>query len=217
MPDLDFQVTGVEAAVHGLTPLLQFQLAIRNQPEAETIHTVMLHAQIQIESPKRTYNDSEKEKLVELFGRPERWGQTLRNRLWGLSDTTLRRFAGNTRAVLPMPCTFDLNVAATKYFQALEGGDVSLLFLFSGTIFYEAKDGRLQVEQISWNKECAYRMPLSVWQNMMDRHFPNSSWFCLQRDIFDRLYAYKRSQGFATWEDTIAGLLPAEQKKEAVV
>ena len=217
MPDLDFQVIGVEAAVRGLAPLLHFNLSIRNQPEEEKIHTVMLHSQIQIQAPQRSYNPQEKEKLVELFGTPDQWGRTLRNRLLGLSDTTVRGFSGTTEAVLSMPCTFDLNVAATKYFHALEGGEVPLLLLFSGSVFYEAKDGRLQVQQISWNKECAFKMPLEVWQKMMDQHFPNSAWLYLQRSVFDRLYAFKRNQGFATWEETMACLLEGKQKEEAVV
>jgi hypothetical protein len=217
MPDLDFEVIGVEAATRGLAPLLHFKLAVRNQPETETIHTVMLHIQIQLQTPQRSYNASEKEKLVELFGRPERWGQTLRNRLWGFSNTTVRGFTGSTEATLPMPCTFDLNIAATKYFHALEDGDVPLLFLFSGSVFYAGADGRLQVQQISWNKEHVYRMPLAVWRDMMEEHFPNSAWLHLQRDVFDRLYAYKRRQGFATWEEIVNGLLAAEEKMEAVL
>lgn len=214
MPELDFQVNGVEAAVRGLTPLLHFKIGIRNQPEDQTIHAVMLHAQIQLQSPQRAYSASEKEKLVELFGKPDRWGQTLRNRLWGSSNTTVRSFTGVTETVLPMPCTFDLNIAATKYFHALEDGEVPLLFLFSGSVFYESEDGRLQVQQISWNKECSYRMPLQIWQGMMQEHFPNSSWLNLQREMFERLCAYKRSQGFTTWEETIGNLLPAEQEAE---
>jgi hypothetical protein len=176
----------------------------------------MLHAQIQIQSPQRAYNGAEKEKLVELFGKPERWGQTLRNRLWGISDATVPGFTGTTEAKLPMPCTFDLNVAATKYFHALEDGDVPLLFLFSGSIFYEGTEGRLQVQQISWNKECAYRMPLQVWQDMMQEHFPDSAWLSLNRSSFDRLYAYRRSQGFVSWDETIAGLLAEEKAQVAV-
>jgi hypothetical protein len=217
MPDLDFQVTGVEAASRGLSPLLHFKLAVCNQPETEKIHTVMLHAQIQLQTPQRSYNAEEKEKLGELFGKPERWGQTLRNRLWGLSDTTVRGFTGSTEEILAMPCTFDLNVAATKYFHGLEGGDVPLLFLFSGSVFYEGGDGRLQVQQISWNKECTYRMPLQVWQDMMEHHFPDSAWLYLNREVFDRLYAYKRSQGFTTWEEAISCLLAGEAKAEAAV
>jgi hypothetical protein len=177
----------------------------------------MLQAQIQLQCPQRSYNDEEKEKLSELFGKPERWGQTLRNRLWGFSNTTVRSFKGRTETVLPMPCTFDLNVAATKYFYALEGGEAPLLFLFSGSVFFEGSDGRLQVEQISWNKERAYPMPLQTWQNMMAQHFPNSAWLYLHHDVFDRLCAYKRAGGFTTWDETVEGLLAAEEKAEVAV
>jgi hypothetical protein len=36
-------------------PLLHFNVAIGNQPETESIHTVTLRAQIQVQSPKRGY------------------------------------------------------------------------------------------------------------------------------------------------------------------
>jgi len=212
MPDLKFQITDIEPAVCGLVPLLRFNVEIRNRPETEAIHSIMLHAQVQIQSPQRSYNADEKERLSELFGQPDRWGQTLRNRLWGHSETTVRGFTCSTEATLPMPCTFDLNVAATKYFHALDGGDVPLLFLFSGTVFYEAEDGRLQVQQIPWDNESSYRMPVEIWQKMMDRHFPNTAWLYLQRDVFDKLYAYKRSQGCASWEQTIACLLDTKRQ-----
>lgn len=214
MSDLDFQVTGVEAAARGLAPLLHFNLSIRNLAEVETIQSILLHVQIQVRSPQRLYNASEKEKLVELFGTPDRWGQTLRNRLWGVSATTVQGFTGAAEAVLPMPCTFDLNMAATKYFHALEGGEIPLLFLFSGSVFYQTQGGRLQVEPIPWNKECTYDMPLKVWQEMMDHHFPNSAWLSLHRDVFNDLCAYKRSQGFSNWEETISSLLGLGQKME---
>jgi hypothetical protein len=110
--------------------------------------------------------------------------------------------------LLPVPCTYDLNVGATKYFYAIETGEVPLLFLFSGTVFYAAGDGKLQAEQISWEKESEFRMPIGVWQEMMDYHYPNSAWLPLPRETFERLYAYKRDTGLTTWEQVIERLLP---------
>ena len=207
MPDLDFKVLGVDAAARGLTPLLHFKIGIVNQTPGDKIQSVMLHAQIQIQSPQRAYTPSEKEKLRELFGRPEDWGQTLRNRLLAHANCVVPAFADRTEAVLAVPCTFDLNVAATKYFYALEDGEVPLLFLFSGTVFYSDPDGRLQIQQISWEKEAAWRMPMGVWREMMDRHYPNTAFMWLDRDVFDRLYEFKRHHGFATWEQAMERLL----------
>jgi hypothetical protein len=217
MPELNFQITGVEPVQHGLSPLLHFKLHVSASPAGETIQAVILQAQIQIQSPQRPYNEGEKEKLLDIFGTPDRWGQTLRNRFWTNTNTTVGAFAGSTEAILPVPCTFDLNVLATKYFQALEGGEIPLLFLFSGSIFYAGADGRLQVQRISWDKECVYRMPLGVWQELMSAHYPNTAWLSLHRDIFERLCAYKRARGLASWEETIERLLPELELSETVV
>ena len=215
MPDLSYRVVAVSAAARGLTPLLHFRLAITNDPADETIHAVILQAQIQIQSSQRSYSPQEKRKLADLFGSPERWGQTLRNKLWAHSTVSVGEFAGSTETILPVPCTYDLNVAATKYFNALDGGNIPLLFLFSGTVFYAAADRHLQVERISWNKECVFQMPVSVWQEMMDQHYPNSAWIYLHRDVFQRLLEYKREQGLPTWEATLERLLPELQSSDA--
>jgi hypothetical protein len=207
MPDLDFEITGVDPATRGLTPLLHFQLKIRNQPAEEKIQSVILHAQIQIQAPQRSYSPNEKSKLFELFGAPEQWGQTLRNKLWTHAQNVVRAFSGSTDATLPVPCSYDLNLAAAKYFYALEEGIVPLLFLFSGTIFYAGTDGRLQVQQISWNKESTYRMPIARWKEIMQHHYPNSAWLYLDREIFERLCDFKRRSGSTSWEQVIERLL----------
>jgi hypothetical protein len=214
MPDLNFQVTGIEPSARGLTPLLHFNLEVSNQPVTEQIQAVMVQAQIQIQAAQRPYNNREKDRLEDLFGTPDRWGQTLRNRLWAHASATVRPFSGSTETVLPVQCTYDFNVIATKYFYALEGGEVPLLFLFSGTIFYAGPGGGLQVQQISWDQECAYRMPVKVWAELMNYHYPNSAWLSLGRDVFDKLTAFKRRHGLLTWDQTIERLLTAETKEQ---
>jgi hypothetical protein len=214
MPELAIQVTGVEASARGMVPLLSFRLQISQPPPAAPIHSVMLHAQIQIVAPQRDYNEREQERLRELFGEPSRWGQTLRARLWTHGQTLVGPFTGATEAELAVPCTYDLNIASAKYFYALEEGDVPLVFLFNGTIFYPATDGTLQVQQVSWDTECAYRVPVSLWRKMMEEHYPNSAWLYVDREIFDRLYAYKRRHSLATWERTLDELLLAAESEE---
>jgi Family of unknown function (DUF6084) len=214
MPDLDFQVTGIEASARGLTPLLHFKLEVSNQPPTERIQAVMVQAQIQIQAAQRPYDDREKERLEDLFGTPDRWGQTLRNRLWTHASATVGPFSGITETVLPVQCTYDFNVIATKYFYALEGGEVPLLFLFSGTIFYSGPDGGLQVQQIPWDRESIYRMPVNVWADLMNHHYPNSAWLALRRDVFDRLAAYKSRLGMLTWEQAVEHLLAHHTERE---
>jgi hypothetical protein len=211
VPDLNFQIEGAEGVAHAAAPLLAFKLRVANAGDAsEPIQTVALRCQIQIEAAHRRYSENEQERLLDLFGEPERWGQTLRTMLWTHASINVPPFVGSVLVDLPLTCTFDFNVAAAKYFAGLEDGEVPLLLLFSGTIFYEAEDGALQVSQIPWEKEAKYRLPVRVWKEMMDIYYPNSAWLCLRRDVFDRLYRYKMRRGIPTWEQTLENLLNAE-------
>ena len=194
-----------------MVPLLHFHLEVSNTPAEEPIQSVVLQAQIQLQSNRRAYDGTEQERLADLFGAPERWGQTLRTRLWTHAHVVVPGFTGRTTVALPVPCTFDLNVAATKYFYALQAGDIPLLFLFSGTVFYMLPDGRVQAA-VSWNAEAAYRMPVETWTGLMEHHYPDSAWLYLQRDVFERLYAYRRHHGLTSWEDALLRLLPEAEE-----
>jgi len=209
MPDLDFEVVGVEAPTFAAAPQLVFKLRLTNANDDEPIHTVVLRCQIQIEATRRRYNGTEQERLLDLFGEPDRWRTTLRAMLWTHASVAVSPFTGSTDVALPVPCTYDFNVAATKYFYGLEDGEVPLTFLFSGTIFYAAADGLLQVSQISWSKEARFRLPVSVWQQMMEHYYPNSAWLRLGKDVFDRLYLYKVRRGLPTWDLALESLLVA--------
>lgn len=192
-------------------PLIGLKLELSNAT-GEAIHTVNLRAQIQIEAPRRHYSAEEKELLLDLFGTPERWGKTLRPFLWSHVTTVVTSFTGSTMAELHVPCTFDFNVAATKYFHAVNEGEVPLLLLFSGTVFYVGAEGALQVAPISWDKEARFRLPVRVWRDMMDLYYPNSAWLSVRRDVFERLYQYKLQRSLPTWEDTLESLLAAQEE-----
>jgi len=176
---------------------------------------VVLRCQIQIEAPRRRYDADEKELLLDLFGEPERWGQTLRPMLWTNTSVTVPSFTGATLVDIPVPCTFDFNNAATKYFHALKEGHVPVTLLFAGTVFYDPGNGTLQVAQIPWDRQATYRLPVEVWKNMMDLYYPNTAWLDLRRDVFEQLYRYKAKHGIPTWEQTIEALLPQLEKKAA--
>jgi hypothetical protein len=207
VPNLTFQVEGAEAVRYAAAPLLIFKLRVTNARLEEPIHTIVLRCQIQIEATRRHYSPQDQERLLDLYGEPARWSQTLRSMLWTFSNVTVPAFSESVVVDLPVPCTYDFNVAAAKYFYALEAGEVPLMLMFSGTIFYEATDGDLQVAQVPWDREAAYRLPIKVWQEMMEHYYPNSAWLSLRRDIFDQLYRYKIQRGLPTWEQVVESLL----------
>lgn len=214
MPDLSFQVEGAEMVEFAASPLLAFKLRITSADAEVHIQTVALRCQIQIESTRRKYDAGEQERLLDLFGEPERWSRTLRAMLWTHASVIVTPFQGSMLVDLPVPCTFDFNVAAAKYFAGLEAGEVPLNLMFSGTVFYETENGALQVEQIPWDREAKYRLPVHVWKQMIDHYYPNIAWLCLRRDVFDRLSLYKMRRGIPTWEQAIDSLLPAAVETE---
>ena len=208
MPDLDFSVLEADVLPFAATPTLLFKLRIRNASEGEEIHAILLRAQVRIETPRRRYDAEAASKLVELFGSPDRWSETLRSMLWTHLTVSVPPFSNNVTVEVPMPCTYDFEVTGTKYLYALEDGEAPLLFLFSGTIFYRpAGSEGLQVAQIPWEKEAPYRLPVRLWREMMDRYFPNSAWLRLRRDVFDLLYSYKTRRALPTWEEALEELL----------
>jgi hypothetical protein len=209
MPDLSFQIEKAEPQHFTVAPTLLFKLRIANAVANETIHSVALRCQIQLEVTRRQYTSEDQTQLRDLFGETDRWGQTLKTMLWTHASVVAPAFQDSVVIDLPVPCTFDFNVAATKYFHGLADGDVPLCFLFSGTVFYADGGGALQVAPIPWDKEARFRLPVKSWREMMDIYYPNSAWLCLRRDVFERLYQYKVEHGIPTWEQALENMLPA--------
>jgi hypothetical protein len=207
MPDLRFQVEGAEAVAQAASPMLALKLRITNALPEEQIHSILLRSQIQIEAARRRYGGDEQELLFDLFGPPQDWNRTLRRVLWTQASVSVPGFTGSTLVDLPVPCTYDLNVAAAKYFHALQDGVVPLSLVFNGTVFYAGPAGPLLVAHVPWDQEAAFRLPISVWQETMNRYYPNSAWLSLDKDLFNRLYEFKCRGGFATWEQAMESLL----------
>jgi hypothetical protein len=212
MPNLSFQVEEAIVVPFAAVPTIALKLLIKNAAANETIHTVALRCQIQIEVTRRRYTPDEQERMLDLFGAPDRWSQTLRSLLWANLNMVVPGFPGpSTVADLHVPCTFDFNVAATKYFEGLSDGDIPLNIMFSGTVFYAQPDSGLQVAPISWEQEARFKLPVKLWREMMDSYYPNNVWLNLRRDVFDRLYRYKIQHGIPTWEQTLEEVLPMEE------
>jgi Family of unknown function (DUF6084) len=209
-PELDFAIQDAAPLERAAAPTLRFGLritAVRDEP----IRSVLLDAQVQIAARRRAYDDPTEERLYELFGEPQRWGSTLRTLPWTRATLAVPAFTGATTVDLTVPCTYDFEVAASRYLDALRDGDVPLEFLFGGTVFYADAHGLLKTGRIAWDKEAQYRLPVRVWRQTMDHYFPDSAWLRLRRESFDRLYAYKARHALTSWEDAVDSLVRASE------
>ena len=207
VPELGFAVEGAEPLEHAAVPTLRFAMRI-DSPDGRPIKSILLDTQIQIAARRRPYDAAAHDRLFELFGPLANWGTSLRTLLWTRTTLVVPPFTGSTAVDLHVPCSYDLEVIASRYFDALADGDVPLEFLFSGTVFAGTP---LQVTRISWEQEAEYRLPVRVWKETMERHFRGTAWLRLGKDAFDRLSAYKSRHALATWDEAVDGLLEGRE------
>jgi uncharacterized protein DUF6084 len=205
VPDLRFQVEEIAAAPNSALPQLSFKVRIANT-QPEPVHSIALRVQLQIEPVRRRYTSAEQERLKELFGEPERWSKSLHPLLWTNLNVNVPGFAGSTVVDVLVPCTFDFNVAVTKYIYGLAGGEIPTRLLFSGTVFYPGAMG-LQIAQIPWNCDATCRLQVQTWKQMMDSHYPNTAWICVPREVFERINEFRAQHGFSSWEQTFERML----------
>ena len=189
-----------------MAPTLMVRLRIRDALGGR-IHAVALKAQVQIEAQRRHYSQAEEGRLFELFAEPTRWGDTLRTLLWTHLSMMIPAFEGETEIDVPVTCSYDFDVAAAKYFHGLDDGEIPLLFQFSGSVWAAGEGGRLAVDQVAWNQEAAYRLPVKTWRELMNLYFPDSAWLRLRRDSFDALHRFRGADALRTWDETIELLL----------
>lgn len=202
MIELAFSVEGAARVEYAAVPTLRFALRVASETP---VRSVLLDAQIQIAARRRGYDAAAHDRLFELFGPVADWGTTLRTLLWTRTTLVVPAFTGSTVVDLDIPCSYDLEVAASRYLDALTDGVVPLEFLFSGSVFY-TEGGVLQTTRLSWESEASFALPVAVWKETMERYFRGTAWVRLRKESFDRLSAYKSRNALATWDDALEAL-----------
>lgn len=207
---LRFACTGARPEPYAAGPTLLFNLRL-TENTGRRVHSVALRCQIRIEPRGRSYTPEEQAKLVDLFGVPSRWGETLNPLQLATIGTTVLGFTESTDVELVLPLTYDLDIAATKYFHALSPQpgaqrDISLLLLFSGTVYYAGPDG-VQLGLVDWHAEAPFTLPVATWRAAMDEHYPEAAWVRVSRTTLDALSAYRSERTIPTWDDAFERLL----------
>jgi hypothetical protein len=208
--DIDLRAVGAKAVAHAAVPTLQFELEVEERSQ-QSIESIALRCQLRIEPQRRAYSRAEEQKLLDLFGETPRWGDTQKPFLWTHASTLVGAFRGKTRVELPVTCTYDLEVAASKYLHALEpGGEIPLVLLFSGTVFARG-DAGLEALPLPWHKEASLRLPVATWRELMDLYYPGTGWLRLGRDTLDALGHFKATRAIPTYDRAILALLEKER------
>ncbi|MGH3553516.1 MAG: DUF6084 family protein [Mycobacterium sp.] len=204
-PGLSFAVVDVTPEPYAVTPLLTARVGV-SAPGDEPVHAIAMRCQVRIDPLRRGYSDDEATGLTDLFGPRERWATTQHTFLWQHCATMVPGFTGATEVALAMECTYDFEAAGAKYLHALRDGVLPLQFLFSGTVFTAGQRG-FSVQQVPWDCEARYDMPVSVWRDLIQQHYPNSGWVRLDHDTVATLAAYKSTRGLLSLDDAVSKLL----------
>lgn len=212
MPDLVFDCVGIRADRYAVVPGMLLTLRIA-ETEGERVDAIALRCQIRIEPQRRRYSAEEAEQLADLFGEVDRWPDSQKPLQLTTLSTMVPGFTGATTVELPLPFTYDLEIASSRYFAALRDGVIPLLLLFSGTVFTTG-EGRVRVMQVPWSKEASYPLPVEVWRESVDLHFPNSAWLRVHRDTLDALQRFKTRHALPTWDSTVTALLAAVEERK---
>jgi len=209
--DLAFAVTGASVDPYAASPALNLRLRITESSGA-AVDAIALRTQIQLEVQRRRYASGESVLLQELFGAPARYADTLKPMVWTHVSQTVVAFEGETEIELPIPCSYDFEVASHKYLASLDDGVIPLNLLFSGMVFVEGPGG-VTPEFVPWTCEARYALPVAVWREALDAHFPNSAWIRVDRDLFDELRRFKIASGVPTWDAALARLCELAKAK----
>jgi hypothetical protein len=204
---LQFSIQGVSLTRTAAVPTLNFLVGIEMGPETMKIHAMLLRVQVQIVPKSRHYSDFVHNRLLDVYGTPERCGETVHSFMWTQASLSVPSFENQTTVDLPIVSTYAFDVLAAKYLQALDDGDIPLEFLFSGTVFYQDPVRGVQVQPISWNSEADFSLPVNIWRELMEAFFPQQGWVRLDSSIIDRLNLFRSRHEVSTWDETVTLLL----------
>jgi len=206
IPDPEFAVLGARTVRYAAAPMLSIDLQI-SEPTGRPVYMIALTIQLMIEPARRRYDDGTRERLLELFGPPERWSVTTRSLVWCQLDVLVPAFTGSTTVTVPIACSYDLELAAAKYLHSLPDGEAPLAMHFNGTIYYPGDHGGLQMVLVPWTKSIDFRMPVSVWRETIEHYYPNTGWVALRSETLEALQRAKLDRGLATLDATVDALL----------
>jgi hypothetical protein len=205
-PEPEFQVLSAGGRRHAAVPVIDLAVQV-TEPGGRQVYAIALTAQVMIEPARRAYDDETRAKLVELFGPPERWATTTRSLVWHQADALVPAFTGSTTFRVAVPVSFDMEVASTKYLHGLPGGEVPLAFNFNGTVHYRGDDGRVQVSLVPWSCSAEFRLPVSIWRELVEHYYPRSGWIALREDTLLALQREKARRALPTLDACVAELL----------
>jgi hypothetical protein len=176
MSELTFRIDDAQPVAHAASPTIRFRLHVAC--EGEAVDALVLRVQIRLEPAAM---------------RPLPWADV---------PLVVPQFTGETDSDLDVPCTYDFDVTATRFFSAHSQGAIPIRAFFSGTMFRRSPAG-FAAEPVSWSAECAFTLPLAVWHCAMEACYGNSALIRIRRDTFEHLQRIREQTGATDWDSIV--------------
>jgi hypothetical protein len=205
-PEPTFEVLGARSLQYAAAPTLLFDLCV-SEDSGRPVYMIALTIQLMIDPARRAYDDRTRERLVGLFGPPERWATTTRSLLWSQLDVVVPAFTGSTIIPVPVVCNYDMEVAAAKYLHALPDGEAPLALHFNGMVYYPDERGGLQMVLVPWSRSIDFRLPVSVWKETIEHYYPNTGWVALRGETMEALERERVGRGLPTFDACLGEML----------
>ena len=143
---------------------------------AAPVRSILLDVQIQIAARRRSYDGVEAPSGCSSCSEPRSAGATtLRTLPWTRTTLVVPPSQAPPRSSLELVCTYDLEVTAARYLHALrDEGECRSSSCSAARCSTPAASGQLQTARIAWDREAEYGLPVAVWREAMDRHFPTA-------------------------------------------
>jgi hypothetical protein len=206
VPVPELEVTAAAHRQFAAAPTIVFTVGV-SEPSGRPVQSMALSAQVMIDPARRGYDADTRERLAELFGPPASWTPSTQGLAWARAFAQVPAFTGSTTFEIELPCTYDLEVAAAKYFYALLDGIAPLSFHWSGTVFYRDDAGRLQVAPVPWSTSTQFGLPVAVWRAMIAEHYPGGGWIRVSDQTLAALNSVRASRGLPSFDACIEELL----------
>lgn len=210
VPAPEFAVTGAAHLPFAATPTMRFQGAV-TEPEGVEVQSIALTAQVMIDPARRGYDPKTRERLAELFGPPASWAPSTSGLAWARVAATVPGFTGSAAFAIEVPCTYDLEVAAAKYFYAVCEGLIPLSFHFNGNVFYRGERGQMMIVPVSWSSTAQFSMPIATWRAMIAEHYPGGGWIRVDDETLAALNDRRGARGLSSFDACVRELLELDR------
>jgi Family of unknown function (DUF6084) len=206
VPEPEFEVLGTRPVRYAAAPMMMLDLQV-SESSGRQVYMIALTIQLMIEPARRAYDEPTRERLVGLFGAPERWSVTTHSLVWAQLDVVVPAFTGSTTVAVPVACNYDMELAAAKYLHSLPDGEAPMALHFNGIVYYPNEQGGLQMVLVPWSRSVDFRMPVAVWRQTVEHYYPNTGWVPLRSDTMGSLEAERVARGLPTYDACIGQLL----------